>query len=77
MSSTPQPTCLAELLAELDWSQLDLAAESHLSLGTVARAVHGEQVIPRTRARIVAALNHRRAARGLSELRASEVFPVG
>lgn len=68
---------LADLLAAAEMSPDDLAATCQLSLGTIQRALAGVQITARNRALIVAALNERRAELGLSELRASQVFPLG
>ena len=77
MSIFPQRTPLAELLAELDLSQADLARRSRTSLSVIARAMHGEQISAAGRARIVAAINARRAEAQQPELATSDIFPMG
>ena len=77
MSTPSQQTRLAELLDQLHLSQADLARRSRTSVTTTARVVHGEQASAVVRARIVAAINARRAELQQSELAASDIFPTG
>lgn len=77
MSTPSEQTRLAELLDQLHLSQTDLARRSRTSASTVGRAVHGEQITAPGRARIVAAINARRAELQQPELAASDIFPEG
>jgi transcriptional regulator with XRE-family HTH domain len=77
MSTTPPQTRLAELLAELHLSQAELARRSRTSVTTTARVVHGEQASATVRARIIAAINTKRAELQQPELAASDIFPSG
>lgn len=77
MSPTRHETRLAELLSQLHLSQAELARRSRTSVTTIARAARGEQVSAMVRARIVAALNARRAEVQQPELAASDIFPAG
>jgi hypothetical protein len=64
-------------LSLLALSQAELARRSRTSVTTIARAVHGEQASATVRARIVAAINARRAELQQPELAASDIFPMG
>lgn len=77
MSPTPHETRLAEQLALLALSQAELARRSRTSVSTIARAVKGEQIGAAGRARIVAAINVRRAEHQQPELAVSDLFPTG
>lgn len=68
---------LAELLEALQLSPADLAKRSQVSLATVRRALWGDQLSARSRARLLAGLNGRRAELGQPALGASDVFPTG
>ena len=76
-SITPHETRLAELLAELDLSQADLARRSRTSLTTVARATTGAQISAEGRAKIIMAIHRRRQELQQSELAATAIFPTG
>ena len=77
MSRIPHQTRLAELLDELGLSQAELARRSRTSVTTIARAARGEQASAAVRARIVAAINAKRAEVQQPELAASDIFPTG
>ena len=77
MSTTPPQTRLAELLADLHLSQADLARRSRTLLSVITRALRGEQLSAVSRAKIVAAINARRAELQQPELAASDIFPTG
>ena len=78
MSTGPQQTRLAELLAELGLSQANLARRSRTSPSLVARAVHGGgQISAAGRAKIVAAINARRAEVQQPALGVADIFPTG
>lgn len=77
MPTPSQQTRLAELLDHLHLSMAELARRSHTSITTTARAVHGEQKSAAVRARMVAAINARRAELRQPALAASDIFPTG
>ena len=78
LSSPSEHTTLAELLTQLGLSQADLAERSRTHPTTVARAGRGVQVSAAVRARILAAINARRAELGQpGDLRPSDIFPAG
>ena len=77
MATPLQQTRLAELLDQLHLSQAELARRSRTSVTTIARATRGEQISAAVRARIMAAINARRAELQQPELVASDIFPTG
>lgn len=77
MSTPSQQTLLAELLDHLHLSQAELARRSRTWVTTIARATRGEQASAAVRARIVAALNAKRAELQQPELAVSDGFPLG
>ena len=68
---------LAALLEEADWTPQNLALASKVSLKAVRRALRGAQASARSRARLVLAINQRRAKQGQPALAASAIFPTG
>ena len=77
MSTIPPQTRLAELLAELDLSQAELARRSRTSPSLVTRATTGAQISAEGRAKLIMAINRRRQELQQSELAASDIFPTG
>ena len=77
MSTSSQHLRLAELLDQLHLSQAELARRSRTSVTTIARATRGERASAAVRARIVAAINARRAELQQPELAVSAIFPMG